>query len=272
MKLNIASPPTGTQKLIDFEDEQKIRHLYDKHLGTEFAGDILGEEFKGYIFKITGGCDKDGFPMKQGILVNSRVRLLLARGSLGFQAWRGRRGERLRNTLRGCIIGPDIAVLSVTIVRKGPSPIPDLTDKENPRRLGHKRASKLRKLFSLGAKSDLRQVVMKKKISKRAASEGKKARGAKTRCPKIQRLVTPVVLHRRKVKKATLTARREKAHELREHYQKRLRRLMTVAWQVKMQRKKKSHLKTLKAFDAAVRKEKPSQPKPAPAPKPKGKK
>jgi small subunit ribosomal protein S6e len=38
------------------------------------------QEFKGYVFKIMGGCDKQGFPMKQGVLTSGRVRLLLHRG------------------------------------------------------------------------------------------------------------------------------------------------------------------------------------------------
>ena len=46
-------------------------------MGQEIDGDILGEEYKGYIFRITGGNDKQGFPMKQGVLVNGRVRLLM---------------------------------------------------------------------------------------------------------------------------------------------------------------------------------------------------
>ena len=46
-------------------------------MGQEIDGEVLGEEYKGYIFKITGGNDKQGFPMKQGVLVNGRVRLLL---------------------------------------------------------------------------------------------------------------------------------------------------------------------------------------------------
>jgi small subunit ribosomal protein S6e len=33
-------------------------------MGTEVEADDLGEEYKGYIVKITGGNDKDGFPMK----------------------------------------------------------------------------------------------------------------------------------------------------------------------------------------------------------------
>ena len=34
------------------------------------------------MFKIMGGCDKQGFPMKQGVLTPGRVRLLLHRGLL----------------------------------------------------------------------------------------------------------------------------------------------------------------------------------------------
>jgi len=41
---------------------------------------FLMQEFKGYVFKIMGGCDKQGFPMKQGVLTPGRVRLLLHRG------------------------------------------------------------------------------------------------------------------------------------------------------------------------------------------------
>jgi small subunit ribosomal protein S6e len=33
-------------------------------MGNEVAGDSLGDEYKGYVFKITGGNDKDGFPMR----------------------------------------------------------------------------------------------------------------------------------------------------------------------------------------------------------------
>lgn len=51
--------------------------FYDKRISQEVPADFLGDEYKGYIFKITGGADKDGFAMKQGVLTNQRVRLLL---------------------------------------------------------------------------------------------------------------------------------------------------------------------------------------------------
>jgi len=70
--------------------------------------------------------------------------------SEGHSCYRIRRnGERKRKTVRGCIVGPDIRVLSVTITKKGENDIPGLTDTAKPRRLGPKRASKLKKLFGI---------------------------------------------------------------------------------------------------------------------------
>ena len=37
-------------------------------MGQEVGADSLGDEWKGYVFRITGGNDKQGFPMKQGVL------------------------------------------------------------------------------------------------------------------------------------------------------------------------------------------------------------
>ena len=55
--------------------------------------------------------------MKQGVLVAHRVRLLL---SAGMSCYRPRRrGERKRKTVRGCIVGPDLNVLNLVIVKKG---------------------------------------------------------------------------------------------------------------------------------------------------------
>jgi ribosomal protein S6E (S10) len=59
------------------------RIFYEKRISEEVAADALGDEFKGYVVKITGGHDKQGFGMKQGVLLNHRTRLLLD-GSMLF--------------------------------------------------------------------------------------------------------------------------------------------------------------------------------------------
>ena len=80
MKLNIANPATGAQKKIEIDDENRLQLFMDRRLAQEVPGDALGDEFKGYVFKITGGNDSEGFPMRQGVLVAKRVKLLLRRG------------------------------------------------------------------------------------------------------------------------------------------------------------------------------------------------
>lgn len=67
--------------------------------------------------RITGGNDKQGFPMKQGVLTNGRVRLLLSKGHSCYRPRRA--GERKRKSVRGCIVDANLSALALTIVRKG---------------------------------------------------------------------------------------------------------------------------------------------------------
>ncbi|KXN82292.1 40S ribosomal protein S6-B [Leucoagaricus sp. SymC.cos] len=192
MKFNIANPSTGAQKTIDTDDERRFRIFYDKKISQEVPGDTLGDEWKGYIFRITGGNDKQGFPMKQGVLLPHRVRLLL---SDGHSCYRIRRtGERRRKSVRGCIVGPDIAVLSLVIVKQGEGEIPGLTDTVLPKRLGPKRATKIRKFFNLSKEDDVRKYVIRREVKSQKNPEAKPY----TKAPKIQRLVTPQRLQRRR--------------------------------------------------------------------------
>uniref|UniRef100_A0A8C5PC05 Small ribosomal subunit protein eS6 n=1 Tax=Leptobrachium leishanense TaxID=445787 RepID=A0A8C5PC05_9ANUR len=204
MKLNISFPATGCQKLIEVDDERKLRTFYEKRMATEVAADPLGDEWKGYVVRISGGNDKQGFPMKQGVLTHGRVRLLLSKG---HSCYRPRRtGERKCKSVRGCIVDANLSVLNLVIVRKGEKDIPGLTDKTVPRRLGPKRASRIRKLFNLSKEDDVRQYVVRKPLSK----DGKKAR---TKAPKIQRLVTPRVLQHKRRRIALKKQRTQKNKE-----------------------------------------------------------
>merc|ERR1711879_406433 len=229
-KLNIAYPATGCQKLIEVDDERKLRPFYDKRMSHEISAEHLGDEWKGYIVRISGGFDKDGFPMKQGVLSTGRVRLLLDKNS---SCYRPRRtGERKRKSVRGCFVDANLSVLSLVILKKGEQEIPGLTDKTIPRRLGPKRASKIRKLFNLSKEDDVRQYVVRRPMPEK---EGKRPR---SKAPKIQRLVTPVTLQRKRRKLALKKKRIIKSRDERAEYMQLLAKRLKEAKQRKAERRK----------------------------------
>jgi len=152
----------------------------------EFMSEII---LKDTFFKITGGNDKQGFPMKQGVLTSQRVRLLMADGHSCYRP--RKRGERKRKSVRGCIVSGDLSVLNLVVVKKGEQEVPGLTDTTKPRRLGPKRASKIRKLFNLNKEDDVRKFVIRRQVVK-----GDKK--PKVKAPCIQRLITPQRLQRKR--------------------------------------------------------------------------
>jgi len=176
--------------------------------------------------KFTGGNDRDGFPMRQGVLVNHRVRLLLRRGMPCYRL--KRKGERKRKSVRGCIVGPDIAALSVIIVKRGEQDLSGLTDVEIPKRLGPKRVDKIRKMFNLSKTDDVRDYIVRRKVK----SESGKVRIKK---PKIQRLITSTTRHRRQTMKNRLASRRKNSYEKRKQYFEKLAGVQTHVEQKKKQ-------------------------------------
>ncbi|KYQ90863.1 40S ribosomal protein S6 [Tieghemostelium lacteum] len=212
MKLNIAYPSTGAQKSVSIEDKLKVRCFMDKRMGQEVVADTLGDEYKGYVFKITGGNDTEGFPMMQGVATPHRVRLLLNKDSGCY--YPKREGERKRKSVRGCIVAEDISSLQLIIVKKGDNEIPGLTDVSIPSRKGPKRASNIRKLFKLAKEDDVRRYVIRREVP------GKNGKKARSKAPKIQRLVTPTSVARQKALRMDNVKRHERAAKEREEYQK----------------------------------------------------
>jgi len=194
MKINVCNPGLGQQKTFTIEDENCLRPFYEKRMGADLPADSLGEQFKGYVVRITGGNDKQGFPMMQGVLKNNRVMILMKDG---MPCYRSRRnGMRKRKSVRGCIVNHDLAIMNLAIVKKGEKDIEGLTDGTPTRRLGPKRASKIRKMFGLEKEDDVRQYVVRRTIGE----EGSK----KNKAPKIQRLVTKLSLQRKRSKRNTM--------------------------------------------------------------------
>jgi small subunit ribosomal protein S6e len=232
MKINVAYPATGCQKLFEINDEIKVRPFYEKRMGQEVDAATLGDEWSGYVLRITGGNDKQGFPMKQGVLTQGRVRLLLSKGHSCYRQRRA--GERKRKSVRGCIVDGNLSVLSVIIVKKGNNEIPGLTDSTIPRRLGPKRASKIRKLFNLTKDDNVCQYVIKRPLP---VKDGKKPQ---FKAPKVQRLVTPIMLQRKRHRLAIKRKRAEKNRQSAAEYAKILAQRQKEAKEAKDMRRKRS--------------------------------
>jgi len=57
MKLNISYPANGSQKMLDIDDDRKLRVFMDKRMGNEVSADSLGDEWKGYVWQSSGQGD-----------------------------------------------------------------------------------------------------------------------------------------------------------------------------------------------------------------------
>uniref|UniRef100_A0A1A9X3E3 40S ribosomal protein S6 n=1 Tax=Glossina brevipalpis TaxID=37001 RepID=A0A1A9X3E3_9MUSC len=212
MKLNVLYPAAGYQKLFKVNDEHKLRVFYENHMGQVVKADILGDEWKGYMLRISGGNDNQGFPMKQGVLTHGRVHLLLKKG---HSCYRPRRtGERKRKSVHGCIVDANTSVVALVIVTKGEKDIPGLTDISVLRRLGPKRASKIRKLYNLSKDDDVRPYVIRRPLP---AKNNKKSI---SKAPKIQKLITPVVFQRKRRRIAFKKKRQTSSKEAAADYAK----------------------------------------------------
>lgn len=228
------------------EDEAKLTSFYDRRLAQEVDGEILGDEYKGYVFKIAGGQDKQGFGMKQGILTVNRVSLLMHPGTQGCRGYGMRSGQRKRKSVRGCIISPAISVLHLVMVKAGEGELAGLTDSMRPRRLGPKRANNVRKLFNLSKEDDPRKYVIRREVP--AKKEGGKP---KSKAPKIQRLITPTTIRRKQRAKEWKLAAKERAINEKKQYAELLAKRASEAQVRRSSEKKKSEDKKKKLGDTA---------------------
>lgn len=141
-------------------------------MAQELEADFLGDEWKvslhtviiitrgyllamsqGYVIRITGGNDKQGFPMKQGVLIPGRARLLLSKGHSCFRP--RRTGYRRRKSVHGCIVDGSLSVLNLIIVKKGDGDIPGQFNDRELEQINFYSVKVALKLFSLHCPSHL---------------------------------------------------------------------------------------------------------------------
>lgn len=112
-KVVVADPETGKSYQLEVR-EPVAGKLIGLRIGDKFGGEVVG--LPGYELQITGGTDRDGFPMRADISGTGRKSVLLSSGP-GFSP--KRRGERRRKRVRGSRISDAIVQVNTKVVKRG---------------------------------------------------------------------------------------------------------------------------------------------------------
>ncbi|MEM2320361.1 MAG: 30S ribosomal protein S6e [Candidatus Bathyarchaeia archaeon] len=111
-KLVVSDPKAGKAKSIEVEGSRAAPFI-GKKIGDMIDGSVIG--MPGVKLLITGGSDKDGFPMRPDVHGGVKAQVLLSDGP-GFRP--REKGERRRKTVRGNTITEDIMQINVKVVEE----------------------------------------------------------------------------------------------------------------------------------------------------------
>lgn len=99
--------------------------IIGKNIGDTISGDIAG--LSGYTLKLTGGTDKDGFPIRPDLPGPARRKILVAKG-VGFHPEAD--GVRMRKSMRGREISSDVTQINTVVVEYGQKPLAEMFPKK----------------------------------------------------------------------------------------------------------------------------------------------
>jgi small subunit ribosomal protein S6e len=100
--------------------------LIGKKIGDEVDGIFIS--LPGYKLSITGGTDKNGFPMRNDLPGTGRRRLLLSK-SKGFHPKEN--GLRHKKSIRGNTINHDLVQINMKVTKHGSKAIKELLQTES---------------------------------------------------------------------------------------------------------------------------------------------
>ena len=123
-KIVISDPKTGKSYQTEL-DPSKMSPLVGKKIGDEIDGSVVG--LAGYKLRITGGTDKQGFPMRKGIHKAGRTSILLS-GGPGIA--KSKDGVRRRKTVVGEIVSEELEQINTVVSSYGKTPLDTLLKKE----------------------------------------------------------------------------------------------------------------------------------------------
>jgi len=133
-KIIISDPDTGTSKSVELEENRAVP-LIGKKTGETLDGTVVG--LSGYKVQITGGSDKDGFPIRPNVHGGARRKVMLS-GGVGFDAKKD--GQRRRKMVRGEVITDEIVQINMKILEKAKQAKKDKKKGEKPKNQSNSKA------------------------------------------------------------------------------------------------------------------------------------
>lgn len=104
---------------------ENVGTIIGKKIGETFEGDAIG--VAGFTFKITGGSDLSGFPMRYDVEGSGKQKILMSKGP-GFK--KKLAGERRKKMIHGKQVGQDVNQINVIVIKEGPTPLSKIFGKE----------------------------------------------------------------------------------------------------------------------------------------------
>lgn len=126
-KFVISDPKTRKSYSGEVEHEKAVAFI-GKKIGDDVSGESLG--LTGYTVKITGGSDKEGFPMRKDVTGTARKKIIIS-GPPGFKP--KIEGQRKRRSIRGNTLSEEIRQVNVKVVKEGTKKLEEVfpkTDKK----------------------------------------------------------------------------------------------------------------------------------------------
>jgi len=135
-KINI-SEKTGKTYKLELESEE----LIEKELNDKISGKILSSNLEGYEFEITGASDNAGFTAHKDVRGTGLKKLLLTYGKAMHKRPKREgkkklsnpkpKGLRLRKTVRGKVISPEIVQINLKVLKEGPKKLSEIFSEQN---------------------------------------------------------------------------------------------------------------------------------------------
>lgn len=136
LKINISEKSGKTYKT-----EIETEALFEKELHDKIQGKDISPDFAGYEFEITGASDSSGFTSHESVPGIGLKRILLTYGKAMHKRPRREgkkklsnpkpKGLRLRKTVRGKVISPDIVQVNLKVIKAGSKHLSEIFPDQN---------------------------------------------------------------------------------------------------------------------------------------------